>query len=170
MPNAATAPALAPTKAPHQLEMTRGAVYLLELCLQEMGPCKTPAKTVEVGALWDHIRSLNDRLVTYPWSTKPVDFEKPVLPLPDETQVAYQERVLAKDDIQAEWMAQPQVLALSDKRRDLARMVVKWVIENQGQGPGKSNVRLGRTKNLNVLILALGLAEAEEDEAAQVEE
>lgn len=159
----ASASALAIKPAPHQLAVTRGAVYLLELALQDMGPCTTPAKTVAVGKLWEYVRSLNDRLIKVSWESKPVDFEKPVLPKAGETDLALQERLLEKQAAAEAWMAEPQILGLSDKRRDLAREIFKWVVEHQGQGQGKSTVRLGRTTNLNLLIEALGIVTQDDD-------
>ncbi len=158
-----SAEAASPSKtAPHQLELTNGAIYLLEGCLQDLSACTTPDKIIKWGKCWKYIRSQNDRLVKVSGADHALDFEKPFSPKPDETPAEQQVRINQLNEAHTDWTKQPKVLALSDKRRDICREAVRWWASHKDTR-GKP---MAMSENLLLLFEALGL-DSDADGAAE---
>lgn len=148
----------APPKAAHQLELTNGAIYLLEGCLQDLSGCNTPDKILKWGKCWKYIRSQNDRMIRLAGSDEAIDFEIPLVPKAGESAEELQVRVAALNVAHTAWTKQPKVLAINDKRRDICRDAVKWWIGHKSDGRGK---RMDMSENLLLLLEALGLVDDE---------
>ncbi len=146
----------------HELNLTRAALYALEACLQDPGPCTAPNKTVLWAKVWDKVRKANNRLVTVPWAEEGVDLEKPPLRLEGETDIAWETRRRVWNDAFEVWQDTPITLTLSDKYRDACREAMKFVTTQKD----KARVKLENSLHAATLLIELGLAEDSEEEAA----
>ena len=140
------------------ITMTRGAWYTLELALQDLGPCTTPAKIAKWSRLWGYLRARNDRTITL--GDARLDFEEAApggaLTRRDgESDAALVERMTALQRAIHAWNAEDLSLPLTDKQRDIARDAVRWIVANKE----KSTVKLRQSEHLARLMEALGLDE-----------
>jgi hypothetical protein len=158
----AAAMAPAPSKTPHTLHLTQGALYLLEGCLQEMGPCTTPAKVVLWSKVWAKVRRSNNRLIVLSCAPDGHDIEKAMVRGPKDTEIEWQHRVAEWNDKFPLWQKAPVDISLSDKHRDACREAVKWVFDNAKEG--KARVQMAMNEHTALLMVQLGLAEPEADD------
>lgn len=160
---AAAALAPAPSKTPHTLKLSRAALYILEGCLQEIGPCTTPAKIVLWSKVYGKVRRTNSRLITTEFTPQGHDFEKPMMRNEGEADLAFQKRSNAWNEAFSAWQKEPaDPLHLSDKYRDCCRDAVKYVVDNSKDE--KARVKIVLNEHSASLLVALGLAEAEADD------
>lgn len=138
--------------------LTRGAAYILEGILQELGPCTTPNKIVKWSRLWQLLRTRNDRTVTLESGEK-VDFERAVIPTETETNAAFQKRVQERGDAFTVWKDQPFDLVFTDKQRDIAREATKWVLAHQKD----TKFKFEQSQHIAVLFEAIGLDDTDDD-------
>ncbi len=142
------------------LSLTRGAVYMLEACLQDTTGCTTPIKIVKWAKLWSYIRSLNKRDICIGGDDVYVDFEIPLVILDGETQENFSRRVSFRDLSFAKWQCEEIKIVFNDKKRDVARDAIKHAIENK-----KISMRGSLATNVNhtlVLLMAFGFGADDE--------
>ncbi len=143
----------------HTLNLTRGALYILEGCLQDMGPCNTPSKIVQWSKLWAKVRNANSRILVTPSVPEGYDFEKGVTKRETETDGAFAERVREHNEGFEAWSKESVALVLNDKQRDSAREAMKWVVGHQRE----ARLKLTITEGISCLLVALGIVEDEDD-------
>ncbi len=150
----------------HTLKLTRGALYVLEGILQDIGPCTTPAKITKWSSLWAKVRAANNRRVTTASNPDGYDIEKSFIRREGESEILWANRQQEHSDARDQWREQPVTLVLSDKQRDIAREAANWVVKNQNPAtPGqvKAAVRLQITGgDTGILFAALGLSDEDE--------
>lgn len=143
----------------HTLNLTRGALYMLEGCLQDPGPCeKDYDKQTLWSRVWQRIRKSNDRMAATSWAPNGLDVEKPVLRGKDETDIEFNHRAAEWSTAMKTWEDIPISIAISDKYRDACRDAVKWVVEHQADG--KTKFKISISPNWSLLLIELGLAKA----------
>ncbi len=150
------------TKPAHTLALTRGSLYILEACMQDPGPCTTPAKTVLWARVWDKIRKLNDRTLKVSWAPKGIDAEKPYYREEGETDVTFGKRKEEIEEAFKAWKDEPITLTLNDKYRDACREALKYVTTQRDKARTKMEITLHSAD----LLIAFGLTEEVDEEPA----
>ena len=145
--------------ADHVLPLTRGALYILEGALQDMGPCTTPEKITRWSKVWNKVRKANDRTIKPAHAADGVDFEKPVIPNTDETQASFQKRVADHNEAFEVWGQQKIEIMLTDKQRDTCREALKFVSTKAKEARKPFQM----SENLGVLFIALGFGSDSDD-------
>jgi hypothetical protein len=160
---------MAATIKPHTLHLTYGSLTLLEGCLNDPGPCDTPAKYVEWADTQKKLRSANNYTVATAWGPQRVD--KPVLMTEAEKQealnapakasIAFQRRMDEFQDVTVKaWQDTAVTIRISDRVRECLRAAVKFVLEHQTDQ--KSRIRVDINPYWAQAIAELGLPAAKE--------
>lgn len=145
----------APPKSVRTISLTRGAAYILEGVLQEVGPCTTPNKVVKWSKLWQKLRRENDRKIAVPGVAAKVDFERTFFKDDGEAPEAFQRRVQAHNDAFDAWKDEPLTLTVTEKQYDTARAALKWVHEHQKDD--RCTFKFKQSTHLGLVFEALGL-------------
>lgn len=144
----------------HILNLTRGALYILEGALQDMGPCTTPEKITRWSKVWSKVRKTNDRTIRPAYAAYGIDFEKAVIPNTDETQASFQKRIAEHNEAFEAWGCEAVCITLNDKQRDVCREALKFVSTKAKEARKPFQM----SENLGVLFIAFGFGSDDTDE------
>jgi hypothetical protein len=124
----------------HTIKLPNGSAYILEGCLQNPGPCTTPAKIVLWAKVWDKVRKQIDRRMKVSWSADPIDFETPIFRDENETELSFKKREAEFNDAFKVWGDKEMTLTLNDKARDAVREALKYVVQHKDDERARTRV------------------------------